>query len=136
MATVALAEDFTARFPSLTSSPAFMSQRAAVGLAGFERCFEASTKDGADCTDRFLAYLKVDKANVDFAMKAGRLVIRKQAPYMAVSFFREAVAGSSNPARECADSELQRAVAAGITLPEHALLYGVARELQRACPNN
>lgn len=113
---VMTADELTAQYPLLLASKPFTQKRAEVGIQGFTSCYEHSYS-GASCTERFLRFVERDATNTELAMNAGRLVIRKQFPYVSVRFFNVAVAGKKHP-KECADPELQRSLAAA----EDALL--------------
>jgi hypothetical protein len=113
-----------------------MAKRAEVGLRGFEVCYDHS-RTGAGCTERFIGFVEADASDADLAMKAGRLVIRKQNAYAGVPFFRVAVVGKENDkqtAARCADEELKRAVRSAIdSFGNGDALYTQARQVQAAC---
>jgi hypothetical protein len=71
--------------------------------------------------------------DTDFAMKAGRLVIRKQFVYFAVPFFKAAVTREAHPAHDCADGDLLRAVSAAVLLPTSHAMHSEGEAVQRAC---
>lgn len=67
-------------------------------------------------------------------MKAGRLVILKQFPYVAVPFFRRGVVGNKDAARNCGDEQLKRSVQAALSgLPGDDPLVAEARQVQSVC---
>jgi hypothetical protein len=113
---LALADDFTKRYPHLRRSKTFMDKRAEVGLAGFAACFRGSW-GGGDCTERLLGFVDADPDNKKLALEAGKLVRLNQMAYAAVPFFERAVAGGKNTAG-CSDEDLQLAVMSGLALPK------------------
>lgn len=103
------ADELTAQYPVLMKSRSFTQRRAEIGIEGFTLCYERSR--GASCTESLLRFIERDSSNTDLAMNAGRLVIKNQFAYVAIRFFKVAVAGKKHP-KECEDKALQRAVAA------------------------
>jgi hypothetical protein len=133
LAAAGAADELGKRYPHLTSSAPFMQKRAEAGLDGFRTCYERSWS-GAECTERFVGFVEADEGKTDLALKAGRLVITKQFPYVAVRFFKYAVASKTSRAAACADAELQRAVqAAEDGLPENDPIRQTAVQMKTTC---
>jgi hypothetical protein len=126
-----LAEELPKRFPSLLSSPVFMTERARVGLAGFRRCYDAS-QGAVPCTERLLGFVQLDPSNFELAFGAGKLVAAKDAAWAAVPFFRRVVLG--RPARkECDDETLMNAVAVGRSTAAPPEIRADAKAVDEAC---
>lgn len=127
------ADGLTKRYPFLKKSRSFMSKRAEVGLKGFEACYEHSYS-GGPCSDRFLPFVEADPGNVDFALKAGQLVIRKQHHYFAIPYFKWAVVWAKGSKKVCEASRLWDALSAAFDLPKSfKTLVPAAQDVARTC---
>ena len=132
MTSLRYAEELPKRFPSLMTSKAFIDKRAEVGLKGYEACYDSS-EDATVCNQRFFGFVSVDRNNTALAMKAGLLVMRKQFHYFAIPFFKVAVVGKANNARECANAELKDATEAAVKLPDSDALHAEGVAVRNAC---
>ena len=126
------AEDLRQHFPSLASSPKFMALRGTLGIDAATKCY-ASSRSGAHCTEELVAFVKADATRADLAMRAGRLVIRNQFPYVATRFFSLAVAAAPPNAAVCRDPELVRSLDAADDLPDDHVLRKDAALVHAAC---
>jgi len=128
-----LADGMTKRFAFLKKSRPFMDRRAEVGLKGFEVCY-AHSYSGGPCNERILPFVEADPGNVDFALKAGQLVIRNQNHYFSIPFFRLAVVWAKGEKKTCEASRLGEALYAALRLPaSYTKLVADARETARTC---
>lgn len=127
------ADSFTKRYPWLKKNKGFMKRRAEMGLKGFELCYDHSYS-GAPCNERILPYVEADPGNVDFALKAGQLITRKQHHYFAMPLFALAVGWSKGAKKICEADRVSGAMLAALKLPQsYTAQVKAAQDVARAC---
>lgn len=128
-----VADGYTKRFVFLKKSRKFMDKRAEVGLKGFESCYQMSYS-GGPCNERIRPFVEADPGNVQFALKAGQLVIRNQNHYFSIPFFRLAVVWAKGDKKTCEASRLMEALEAALGLPaSYTKLVADAKETAKTC---
>jgi hypothetical protein len=102
------------KFPFLAKDAGFKKAADKAQLDWAERCF-AGTWSGQECLEPLAHY--VDKmGDGQLAFDAGKLVMKNQNPYVAISLFAKAVEAPADKAR-CEDEALRRCVIAALGLP-------------------
>lgn len=97
------------QYPLLKKDKGFLEKRAEVGLKAFEACF-ANAYGGAECSEKLLAFVKVDADNSKLAFEAGRLTRLRGGPGFALPMFAQAVRDKKQVATYCEDDQLWLAV--------------------------
>jgi hypothetical protein len=121
-----VAEDLRKRYPALGQSKEFMAKRGDLGKTVFDECFKQSY-GGEQCyrmADDFVAV----EPNPEVMLAIAKVVRRNQNAYVAVPFFKRAVAAAKDTA-PCKDSDLQLAIVAGLGLPPDETNATTSREI-------
>jgi hypothetical protein len=102
--------------PVILKSAKYRSVREDVGMKAYTECFRADYLTEV-CMQHALKFVDGDPGNTGLALKRGKLVRANAYHYVAVPYFKRAVANKAN-APACKDEDLHLAVVAGIGLPK------------------
>jgi hypothetical protein len=115
---LSLGEALLKRYPAIKSDRAVMTKRAEVGLKAYEQCF-SQPYNTDECNSSFKTFINNDPTNSDLAFRAGKLVRLNAKHWVALPYFRQALANPSPQiSRQCNDPDLKLALISGLNLPE------------------
>ncbi|NJK62624.1 MAG: hypothetical protein HC921_08035 [Synechococcaceae cyanobacterium SM2_3_1] len=111
-----IGETLVTSYPSLKDSPEVMSLRAEIGLQAHEQCLQESFYDTSYCRESLTTLVQGDPQNLDLAFAAGKLVRLHANHWVAIPYFRQALATPSD-SRPCGDEDIALALVSGLSLP-------------------
>lgn len=111
---LSFADEFAARYPIFKKSKAFMAARADAALKGFKYTFNASSHSGSDdpWLEQVKAFQRSDTTSPDVPLRIGKLVSGRLVGYMAIPFYKAALASSGGL---CKDADVKTAIVSAIT---------------------
>ena len=124
-------ERYYPKFPSLAKSDKFLSLRAKVGLAAFERCFDEGRND-MKCRNELERFLHAAPATAELAIGAGHLIGIKFNRQVAPMFYS---LGLDTPGGQaiCTDSDFHYDLIQALELPPDYSEAKAARDLAGKC---
>lgn len=108
-------EELDERFPPLLKSAKYTRPRAEIGLKAYTACFENDYAT-QECFEHALKFVDADPANSELAFKMGKIVRKNAFHYVAIPYFKRALAGKGGAM--CKDDDLSLAVVSGLGLPK------------------
>ncbi len=101
------------RYPTLKKGKVFMQGRADAGLKAFAKTYSDSRHSSGDdpWMDELKAFVEADAVTADLPMRAGKLVTSRLVAYIAVPFFKKAIAANAGA---CKDADVKKALVAAL----------------------
>ena len=107
-----LSESLLGRYPVLKESRDFMSKRADLGYAAFDKCFRGRIEWADACGERLTPFVLADPSNADLAFRVAKLVPPPVHHWYAAPAFAVAIQKKDDP--RCQDPDVRLAVIAGL----------------------
>ena len=109
-------EEIDEKYPQLLKNTKYTKPRAEIGLKAYTACFQLDYAT-EECFQHALKYVDNDPTNADLAFKMGKIVRHNAFHYVAMPYFKRAIAIGKGGAM-CKDEDLKLAVVAGLGLPK------------------
>jgi hypothetical protein len=107
-----LSEGLLGRYPVLKESRDFMSKRAELGYAAFDKCFRGRIEWLDACGERLKPFVLADPTNADLAFRVAKLLPPPAHHYYAAPAFAVAIQKKDDP--RCQDPDVRLAVVSGL----------------------